>query len=484
MTRKAPQKHTENSIQKKAESSAPLRNRLTPIPSSIDTIRGYPQKLIIYRTDASKYFWVRLYFNGRYHTKSTKAVSVVAAKSFAVSFYESVLVNAKVTHKSDKSKAFATLGSRFFESVQQSMKVTVFRTDFSRYKSDLLPLFGEQEIDTITNAQISGLQNRLLERDLSTATIKHFMVVLRKIMKFAVSNDLMSNIPVFPKVGGRLKTFQKRDYLTLEEYKDVVEKAEKLAEDKVEVRGVKITLEMKYLIQFMVNTFIRPSDLRVIKHRHVVQQKDGKDKWIKLTHPSTKTNDDEVQAMPSTVPIYQKLVDFKKEQKMKLGLDEFVFFAEYANRDTAMAVMARLLKRIVAETDIEAKTGKNITMYGLRHTAIMMRLTIGRVDALALAKNARTSQQMIDKFYASHLKTSQVRKQLHAFPNEQAPISEAEKKKIAAKKTAAKKAASKKTVAKKTPTKKTSAKKVVAKKKATSDAISKVAVKSKKTEVS
>jgi integrase len=205
---------------------------------------------------------------------------------------------------------------------------------------------------------------------------------------------------------------------------------------------------MKYLIQFMVNTFIRPSDLRVIKHRHVVQQKDGKDKWIKLTHPSTKTNDDEVQAMPSTVPIYQKLIDFKKEQKMKLGLDEFVFFAEYANRDTAMAVMARLLKRIVAETDIEAKTGKNITMYGLRHTAIMMRLTIGRVDALALAKNARTSQQMIDKFYASHLKTSQVRKQLHAFPNEQAPISESEKKKIAAKKVAAKKTTAKKKVAK------------------------------------
>jgi hypothetical protein len=138
-----------------------------------------------------------------------------------------------------------------------------------------------------------------------------------------------------------------------------------------------------------------------------------------------------------------------------------VFFAEYANRDTAMAVMARLLKRIVAETDIEAKTGKNITMYGLRHTAIMMRLTIGRVDALALAKNARTSQQMIDKFYASHLKTSQVRKQLHAFPNEQVPISEAEKKKIAAKKT----------VAKKTPTKKTTSKKVIAKKKATSDKV-------------
>jgi integrase len=387
-----------------------------------------------------------------------------------------------VTHKSDKSKAFATLGSRFFESVQQSMKVTVFRTDFSRYKSDLLPLFGEQEIDTITNAQISGLQNRLLERDLSTATIKHFMVVLRKIMKFAVSNDLMSNIPVFPKVGGRLKTFQKRDYLTLDEYKAVVAKAEKLAEDKVEVRGVKITLEMKYLIQFMVNTFIRPSDLRVIKHKHVQVQEVGKDKWVTLTHPSTKTNDDEVQAMPATVPIYNKLVEFKKQEKMKLGLDEYVFFPEYDNRDTAMAVMARLLKRIVLETDIEAKTGKNITMYGLRHTAIMFRLTIGRVDALALAKNARTSQQMIDKFYASHLKTSQVRKQLHAFPNEQAPKAEEEKKKTVAKKSATKKTLSKKIVTIKKPAELTKVKKVVAKKKATSDKVSKVAFNSQKTE--
>ena len=103
-------------------------------------------------------------------------------------------------------------------------------------------------------------------------------------------------------------------------------------------------------------------------------------------------------------------------------------------------------------------------MYGLRHTAIMFRLTIGRVDALALAKNARTSQQMIDKFYASHLKTSQVRKQLHAFPNEQAPKTDDEKKKATTKKTASKKTATKKIVVKNTPTKKTLAKKVVAKK--------------------
>ena len=69
-----------------------------------------------------------------------------------------------------------------------------------------------------------------------------------------------------------------------------------------------------------------------------------------------------------------------------------------------------------------------------------MRLVIGRVDSLALARNARTSQQMVDKFYASHLTTQHVRKQLHAFPEAE------EKARIASAKRVAKKT-------QKTPTK-------------------------------
>jgi len=46
----------------------------------------------------------------------------------------------------------------------------------------------------------------------------------------------------------------------------------------------------------------------------------------------------------------------------------------------------------------------------------MFRLIIGNVDTLVLSRNARTSQNMIDKFYASHLTTDQVRRQLHNIP--------------------------------------------------------------------
>ena len=280
----------------------------------------------------------------------------------------------------------------------------------------MLPFFKDQNIDSITNAQLNQLVSRLQESDLQPSTIKHYLVVLRTIFKYAIANGLMQALPLFPKVSGRLRTAQKRDYLTQDELKLVVRSTERLAQQQVTVRGIPITLEMKYLIQFMVHSFIRPSDLRVLKHKHIKKMSDSKSEWLVLRHPATKTNANEVQAMPTAVPIYERLLQFRKDSNQKVGLDDWVFFPQYENRTTAMGVISRLFSRIVEESDIKRQTDKYITLYSLRHTSIMLRVIIGKVDTLALARNARTSQAMIDKFYAAHLTTDQVREQLHAMP--------------------------------------------------------------------
>jgi hypothetical protein len=44
------------------------------------------------------------------------------------------------------------------------------------------------------------------------------------------------------------------------------------------------------------------------------------------------------------------------------------------------------------------------SLYSLRHTAITFRLLYGRgIDLLTLARNARTSVEMIERFYSSNL---------------------------------------------------------------------------------
>jgi hypothetical protein len=48
--------------------------------------------------------------------------------------------------------------------------------------------------------------------------------------------------------------------------------------------------------------------------------------------------------------------------------------------------------------------GMSRTLYSLRHTAITLRLLYGgKIDLLTLARNARTSVEMIEKFYSSNL---------------------------------------------------------------------------------
>ena len=59
--------------------------------------------------------------------------------------------------------------------------------------------------------------------------------------------------------------------------------------------------------------------------------------------------------------------------------------------------------------------GVDRSLYSLRHTAITFRLIYGgNIDLLTLARNARTSVEMVEKFYASTLSAEINVAMLHA----------------------------------------------------------------------
>jgi len=64
-----------------------------------------------------------------------------------------------------------------------------------------------------------------------------------------------------------------------------------------------------------------------------------------------------------------------------------------------------LFKAILEEEKLQVdREGNPRTAYSLRHTYICLRLLEG-ADIYQIAKNCRTSVEMIEKYYASHLKT-------------------------------------------------------------------------------
>ena len=211
------------------------KSRLNPIQETIATIHGYPSRLVVYKIAASRFYWVRYYYNHRYYTKSTKCELLKDAKNFAIKFYEHTMLTALNTKTNEPNKAFSVVALTYFKATEKNTDRVVYKSNFSRYRRHLLPFFKDQNIDTITNAQLSQFISRLQDENLQPSSIKHYLVVLRTIFKYAIANDLMQSHPLFPKVSGRLRTAQKRDYLTQDEYEEIVQTTERLANEGIDV---------------------------------------------------------------------------------------------------------------------------------------------------------------------------------------------------------------------------------------------------------
>ena len=110
--------------------------------------------------------------------------------------------------------------------------------------------------------------------------------------------------------------------------------------------------------------------------------------------------------MPAAYGVYQshiKLQDAEVKKRAtgenktrsKKQLTDYVFFPYYANCDTMIAVAGRIFRVVIKRAKLE-RAGEKHTLYSLRHTSIMYRLLLGNASTLELARNARTSQAMID----------------------------------------------------------------------------------------
>ncbi len=161
---------------------------------------------------------------------------------------------------------------------------------------------------------------------------------------------------------------------------------------------------MFWAIRFMVNSFVRPGDLRQLKHKHVTVVR-GQNTYLRMNLPETKKHDKPMVTMQASVQVYESLLRHQKSLGFGLPEDDLFLPAE-SDRDYALAVLGFWFKWVMREAGLATTDDKNRprTLYCLRHTSIMFRLLYGQgIDMLTPARNARTSVQMIERFYASTL---------------------------------------------------------------------------------
>jgi len=288
----------------------------------------------------------------------------------------------------------------------------------NRLDAHVLPHFKYIPPSQVTPMMMDAFVKRLTESRLSSTTVSQYLVVVRKLLKLAIRHGFLRQLPELPRIK---VASQPRSMLSLKEYSAVVKaanrlsrqggkapqvKASEIQRDRfwVQPRHLSLPPDMAWAIRFMVNSFVRPGDLRQLQHKHV-QVVRGKSTYLRMTLPETKRHDAPMVTLQAAVPVYEAALSKAKQDGLG-GPENYVFLPAEKDRNYALAVLGFWFKWVMREAGVapEDAMGRLRTLYCLRHTSIMFRLLYGQgIDMLTLARNARTSVQMIERFYASAL---------------------------------------------------------------------------------
>ena len=169
-----------------------------------------------------------------------------------------------------------------------------------------------------------------------------------------------------------------------------------------------------------MNVFVRPSDLKLLRHRdvQVVSDKRGGAivRYLSIMPPNSKTVIRESISMPIAAVVYERLKS--RQHAMGFGKpDDFVFFPQYKNRTYALQTIRRQFEHVLVKAELRKdRMGRNRTIYSLRHSALMYRFLRGdKVDIFMLARNALTSVSQLERFYLSHAASRDKIESLHSF---------------------------------------------------------------------
>jgi hypothetical protein len=283
-----------------------------------------------------------------------------------------------------------------------------------RLNGHLSTYFADEEVASINHRKISAFISYLQEQKIGAVTINQYLGLLKRVLYVGVLDGIVEQIPIFPKIKSKSIP---RGSFSISEYVRLLRISKSLSNLREAIKPpthrntangafVKcngIPKEMPWLIGFMVNTFIRPVDIKLIKHKHI-QIIDSANRYLRISMIETKKHTGQIVSMRVAVSIYKKIFEYQASRGYG-NPDDYVFFPEVKDRQGAIALISGHFKKILDKGNMNyGVNGEKRSLYSLRHTAITFRLLYGKgIDLLTLARNARTSVEMIERFYSSNL---------------------------------------------------------------------------------
>ncbi len=359
-------------------------------------------KVQLYMRTNSPHWQCSCSIAGKQMRTSTKEESLARAKDVARDWYLGLMGKYRAGEIKD--------GTPFKKAAQHFLQEYTIITEGERnakyveghgirLRVHLLPFFGDKMVEEITPGLVqeyrvhrmtSRLDKEGKPKRPSRSTIHSEIITLRHVLKTAQRHGWLSYLP---DISAPYKTSGKiahRAWFSPEEYKQLYKATGERAKHPKKERWRSACEDLHDYVLFMVNSGLRPDEAKRIELRDVEIVADGpKDEKILHIAVRGKRGVGYCKTMPGAVLPFQRM-----KKRHNLGPTDLIF----------PKIQRELFNTILDELGMKSdREGNPRTAYSLRHTYISFRLIEG-ADIYQVAKNCRTSVEMIEKFYASHIK--------------------------------------------------------------------------------
>lgn len=379
-------------------------------------------KVNIYRRENSDNWQCSTFLNGRNWRVSTHEDSLSRAKDFAEGWYLGLRgkVHAGLLPKEARrqGKKFKDAAGKFLEEAPILTQGQRGPTWLSQYDLKLngviLPFLGEKYLAEITSGLIQEYriwraQNCKTGSTPARSTVHKEIVCIRQVLKTAKRHGWIEHMPDMSmpyKTSGKISH---RAWFSPEEYKKLYEATRRRAHEPKQERFKWECEQLHDFVLLAVNTGLRPDEAWGLQFRDVtVVEDEATGETILEIEVRGKRGVGYCKSMPGAVRPFERLKSRPRPLRIdkpgRGGTNEKTRLPEPT--DLLFPRWQReLFNTILGEEQLKVdRDGQPRTAYSLRHTYICLRLMEG-ADIYQIAKNCRTSVEMIEKYYASHIKT-------------------------------------------------------------------------------
>ncbi len=390
-------------------------------------------KVNLYRREQSSLWQCSASIDGRQYRASTKEESLALAKEYATDWFLTLVGKSRAgLLKTEKS---------FEEAAKQFLKEYEVITEGQRsprwveghgirLRVHLLPFMGPLGVSEITAGKVQEYRvHRMTSRvDKKTgevlrparSTIHDEIVTLRQVLKTAIRHGWTTHLPDLSPPYRTQGKIVHRPWFSPAEYKQLYEATREYAREPFHDHYKWNAEQVHDYVLFLANTGLRPDEAKNLQHRDVaIVVDDATGERILEIEVRGKRGVGYCKSMPSAVRPYERLLarpspglpqgKRARRRRASLGLDhgpeDQVAYPQPADH-VFPGNHIKLFNGVLTRSNLKKdRDGNRRTAYSLRHTYICTRLMEG-ADIYQIAKNCRTSVEMIEKFYAAHIKNT------------------------------------------------------------------------------